>query len=461
MDKKNGDSDESGDEGGDDDDDDSEEEEEIILTPETALDLTLGNLKEHIELLEDGLQSSTTVNATQKKQIFDLENEKHINQLKIGMLEDLFRELNATDRISYESIEKEFKAKTAAINSDSDTTTEDKQPESESASKKEKNAPSSSSWAPSGIGSGLMGRFQNIGLGTFTGMISTEKQPEIPAQAAAAAKAAEIIVGSEGPRTPTRTNSGGTKGSARTPATPPNGNSPTPKNSGRKTTMKKVKIRFKKTGLEGTYTGPIVDRKPHGVGTIRFSNGDTYLGEMTRGKMSGTGTLYTKRKGVFRGQFENNQFVGEKQQEHEQDQQQQQQQEQQSVGSRSEKSNDGRSTPPAVEKADATPSTNTSVTGVSEEEDETARANAVAALELDGFSPTTITGTQDIMDGVDDMVVGCCSDSVNVTETAREENDAFLKELEGSDEEPESGDGPSTTGEESVLAEGPAGVMVQ
>jgi len=75
-----------------------------------------------------------------------------------------------------------------------------------------------------------------------------------------------------------------------------------------KTRMNKVRIKFKKGQLEGVYTGPLVDRKPHGVGTIRFMNGDTYSGEMDQGKMSGMGTLYTKTRGV-QPVFANNKFM--------------------------------------------------------------------------------------------------------------------------------------------------------
>ena len=59
----------------------------------------------------------------------------------------------------------------------------------------------------------------------------------------------------------------------------------------------------------GEYAGPIVDGKPHGVGTVRFANGDTYLGEVRRGKLCGKGTMYTK-SGTSRGLFEDNVFVG-------------------------------------------------------------------------------------------------------------------------------------------------------
>jgi len=75
-----------------------------------------------------------------------------------------------------------------------------------------------------------------------------------------------------------------------------------------KTRMNKVRIKFKKGQLEGVYTGPLVDRKPHGAGTIRFMNGDTYSGEMDQGKMSGMGTLYTKTRGV-QPVFANNKFM--------------------------------------------------------------------------------------------------------------------------------------------------------
>lgn len=59
-------------------------------------------------------------------------------------------------------------------------------------------------------------------------------------------------------------------------------------------------------GLEGSYTGPLNDaRRPHGTGTIRFKNGDTYLGEMDDGRMHGKGAIYfaNKRKPTFRGNF--------------------------------------------------------------------------------------------------------------------------------------------------------------
>lgn len=85
----------------DEDGDDSEESEEVVLTPETALDLTLGNLKEHIEMLEDGLQASSTLNS-------DLQKAGKIKEYKISILEQLFYEMNADGRDVYDDLVKKF-----------------------------------------------------------------------------------------------------------------------------------------------------------------------------------------------------------------------------------------------------------------------------------------------------------------------------------------------------------------
>ena len=64
-------------------------------------------------------------------------------------------------------------------------------------------------------------------------------------------------------------------------------------------------------GCEATYTGPLLNGSPHGVGTLRFKNGDTYLGEMVAGEMHGKGTLYHREReqGILRGMFEHNVFT--------------------------------------------------------------------------------------------------------------------------------------------------------
>jgi hypothetical protein len=65
-------------------------------------------------------------------------------------------------------------------------------------------------------------------------------------------------------------------------------------------------------GMSGNYTGPLnLAGQPHGTGTIRFNNGDTYLGALYNGLMHGRGAMYfgNKRKPTFRGDFVSNRPV--------------------------------------------------------------------------------------------------------------------------------------------------------
>ena len=65
-------------------------------------------------------------------------------------------------------------------------------------------------------------------------------------------------------------------------------------------------------GVAGNYTGPLnATGLPHGTGTIRFNNGDTYLGALCNGLMHGRGAMYfgNKRKPTFRGDFVSNRPV--------------------------------------------------------------------------------------------------------------------------------------------------------
>lgn len=107
-----------GDDDDDGDDDDSEESEEVVLTPETALDLTLGNLKEHIEMLEDGLQASSSLNSHLKRDV-------QINETKISILKDLFQEMDAEDREKYDDFIKKFE-KSNIINANDETDNDSK-----------------------------------------------------------------------------------------------------------------------------------------------------------------------------------------------------------------------------------------------------------------------------------------------------------------------------------------------
>ena len=375
--------------GDEDGDDESEDSEEIVLTPETALDLTLGNLKEHIEMLEDGLQASSSLNTNQKNSIHSLEADIKAQQAQIGMLEELFRKLNAADRV--ESLKNSQETKAAEkddVTSDIEDSDDAKTPDNDEA----EGSLASDSRQQSMTTIGNM--FRSIRAPSLPTMPSLptkstkkkQRTPEIPEEAAAAAQAAALLVA--------------------------NADIPSPKKE-KLTKMKKVKIKFKKAGLEGTYTGPLVDRKPHGVGTIRFTNGNTYLGEMMRGKMSGTGTLYTKNNGVFRGQFENNRFVGE-----------------------DENENEGSSNSSNDHEAAEEPATSCNGT-VNDDAVDEAKANAVAALELDAFSPSNIEGNEiddsfNMMVSVDGMERK--AEMVEIQkESQREDNESFLKEFSGSE----------------------------
>lgn len=61
------------------------------------------------------------------------------------------------------------------------------------------------------------------------------------------------------------------------------------------------------------YSGPLLKSVPTGVGTLKFENGDWYMGEIVNGEMHGQGT-YTKRRrsknSVLRGVFEHNVYSG-------------------------------------------------------------------------------------------------------------------------------------------------------
>ena len=62
-------------------------------------------------------------------------------------------------------------------------------------------------------------------------------------------------------------------------------------------------------GQKASYKGPTNNEGfPHGTGTVRFENGDTYLGDLVNGTMHGKGTLY-HRNGMQRGEFNRNVFV--------------------------------------------------------------------------------------------------------------------------------------------------------
>ncbi len=52
--------------------------------------------------------------------------------------------------------------------------------------------------------------------------------------------------------------------------------------------------RYSRSGMWGTYIGPVKNYKPHGKGTFLYDNGDRYIGYYKYGKRHGKGTSYFK-----------------------------------------------------------------------------------------------------------------------------------------------------------------------
>ena len=227
-----------------DNDSSEEEEEEIILTPEKALDMTLKNMKGHIEFLEDELQRRVVKCSEQEKTIAVLEKENEMRSVKIEMLEQLFRSLND-----------------------------------------ERQAPLEKHLIPTG------------------------RQPASTIQSIAKARSWDSLLGKGRPsasRNTTRemrTNQ--PPFSSRTLTGAGMKRSMSPRSPGEKSEAATVVVGDR----EGAFIGTIVHGKPNGVGTVRFSNGDMYLGEVKDGRLHGKGTLYSSES-VLRGTFKDNVFLG-------------------------------------------------------------------------------------------------------------------------------------------------------
>lgn len=229
---------------------DEDEEEDAVLTPEKALDLALRNLKGNIEFLEDEHQKLSIQCSNQQKTISQLEKENEMKDVKIGMLEELFRALN--DNRQHDEVVVESKLSRAeAPLSPRPRASRGNRPEMQKCR----------SWA------GLVEGGKKVAAAT--------RQEGLKNRRSSSSRALNEE------RSPRQSQS----------------------SSRRKVTM------FIVGDQVGEYAGPMVDGKPHGVGTIRFGNGDTYLGEVKRGKLSGKGSMYTK-SGTSRGLFKDNVFIG-------------------------------------------------------------------------------------------------------------------------------------------------------
>jgi hypothetical protein len=223
---------------------DEEEEDEKLLTPEKALDMTLKNMKFQIEFLEDEGQKIALKCKSQASTIATLKKDNELKEVKIGILEELFRSLNNEERSSCQAQETAAATKPALEKTNS-----------ESCLVTSKNK-----------------------IISFCRRDRLQIMNSVPVLTTTSEKA-EVLSSLKGT------------------SIDPN---------------KAKRMEIKIGDLEGQYNGPLRNSLPHGTGTIRFRNGDTYLGELVDGEMHGNGTLYhrSNSSGISRGCFEHNVFAG-------------------------------------------------------------------------------------------------------------------------------------------------------
>jgi hypothetical protein len=238
-----------------DDDDSVDDQGEILLTPERALDKTLRNMKAQVEFLEDEHQSLAIKCAAQQKTISMLKEENEMKDTQIKMLEELFRSLN------------EVRHDQASTPTKKDETS----------------VPTQRRQEPTVL----------------------DELPQSPKETTALDRRQECKKhGSLFGRLGSRWDHGHVM-------TPARLTSPSALKENEHSEVSSCKRGTTITvGDEvGEYIGHVVDGQPDGVGTVRFPNGKTYLGEVKNGKLHGRGTLYCK-SGVSRGRFQDNVFVG-------------------------------------------------------------------------------------------------------------------------------------------------------
>jgi hypothetical protein len=207
------------------------------------------DMKFQIEFLEDGRQKMALKYMFQASTIETLKKDSELKDVKMGILEELFRSLNNEERSSCQAQET-----TAAV-----TTTKPVPKKTKSESR-------------------LTTSKKNKIISAFCRRNRLEKMNSVPVLTTS--EKAEVLSSLKG-----------------TCILDPN-------------YARRMEIKI--GDLEGHYNGPLRNSLPRGTGTIRFRNGDTYVGELFDGEMHGNGTLYHRSKdsGTSRGCFAHNVFVG-------------------------------------------------------------------------------------------------------------------------------------------------------
>jgi hypothetical protein len=231
-----------------DEEEEEEEEDEALLTPEKALDMTVKNLKFQIEFLEDERQKMTLKCMSQANTIETLKKDNELKEVRTRIFEELFRSLNNAERRSCQQAQ--------------ETTAVVAKPSLEKTKSKSSLASTRNNMIISFCRRNRLLKKMNL----VHSVLTTSEKAEV----LSSLKDTNID----------------------------------PNNAWR--------VEIKIGDLEGQYNGPLRYSLPHGTGTIRFRNGDTYLGELVDGEMHGKGSLYHRSKdsGTSRGYFEHNVFVG-------------------------------------------------------------------------------------------------------------------------------------------------------
>lgn len=302
----------------------SEDATEVVLTPEKALDMTMRNMKVHMEALEEDRQVLAVTCNDQEKQIVALESENKILTVRVQMLEELFRSLNQKRIDESQPTEKSPRREVTRNSSLPDLFASERRKSKAATMLEPEKKVQWSKAVPvkteakervkprvlavlSPTGPSRRSKTKN---GSFTKLTQrpafnkSNSTPELSCpprsrsftkrmtvrERRAAAKRGDNKFSADA------RSMGGTKSGSKI---------------GKEEEQKGGNQSIRVGELEGTYLGPMKNGLPNGTGTIRFTNGDTYLGQVVDGKMHGRGTMYhsSRELGIVRGTWNSNEKV--------------------------------------------------------------------------------------------------------------------------------------------------------
>jgi hypothetical protein len=361
-------------------DDNDNDDVEVVLTPEKALDMTMKNMKIHMEALEDDREQLAMKCKDQEKKISSLGNENELLEVKLEMLEELFRSLNQ-QRIDESPPTQEKAVKEVKKNKSLPDLFANMRKKSKVAEMPEK--PKNAQW-PKAVPAKTEEEAKPKLRVVLAPMpdLSTNKEiiepPASPKKTASSKQTSPRPAVNKANSTPELTSPTGMRSSIRVapmpdlstnkeiiepPASPketaspkqtprrpglkkanstPELTSPTGTRSSARMTVRERRAAAKRSAeakneseanpsgttksvpkknsriirfgdREGSYVGSMKNGLPNGTGTIRFSNGDTFLGQVVDGKMHGRGTFYhsSRELGIVRGRWHSNEQVEE------------------------------------------------------------------------------------------------------------------------------------------------------